>query len=581
MKILAVVLVLVGIVVAGGRSSAEDMPAGGGPPKLVPDVTRQVMLESRYLRFPVKDGAAKRVLTVAIEGGPERRFDIELADGEPDWWAAMDVGDFKGRAATIRADKLPEDSGGLVAIDQGDAIWAAESLYREPLRPGLHFSPRRGWNNDPNGLVFFGGEYHLFFQHNPYGTKWGNMHWGHAVSRDLVHWEEMDVALYPDAMGPMFSGSGVVDRDNTSGLSPDGKPVVVLFYTAAGKPTVQGMAYSSDARRFTKFAGNPIVREFTPGNRDPKVIWHEPMKRWVMTLYVGEEAPGKKDHRGREGRADCIYFLGSADMREWAFLSKVEGFYECPDFFALPVEGKPSERKWVLTGANSDYMLGSFDGEAFRPETPMLKGHRGKGFYAAQTFSDIPPEEDRRIQIGWLQAPSPGMPFNQAMSLPLELTLRPTTDGPRVAWRPVRELNSLRESSRALGPIALKPSDPDPLDKLSAELGEIRARFDAGTAAAITFNVRGIPVIYDLAKGEIEVAGHRAAAPLRDGRGNIAIYADRTAYEIFADDGLSYIPMPVIPKPEDRSLGLSVTGGEVRFETLEAHALRSIWKQAH
>lgn len=544
------------------------------------DLSRTIPLESRYLRFPVKEGAPKRVLAVTIEGGPERRFDIELADGEPDWWAAMDVAEFKGRVATISADRLPEGSGGLAAIDQGDAMRGSEGLYREPLRPQLHFSPRRGWNNDPNGLVFFGGEYHLFFQHNPYGTKWGNMHWGHAVSRDLVRWAELDIALYPDEMGPMFSGSAVVDRENTSGLSPDGKPLVVLFYTAAGKPTVQGLAYSSDARRFRKFSGNPIVKEFAPGNRDPKVIWHEPMKRWVMTLYVGEDEPGKRDHRGKEGRADYIYFLGSADMREWTFLSKIEGFFECPDLFALPVEGNPSQRKWVLTAANSEYMLGAFDGESFKPETPKLKGHDGKGFYAAQTFSDIPAEEDRRIQIGWLQAPSPGMPFNQAMTLPLELTLRPTPDGPRLAWWPVRELKSLRERTDVHGPLALKPGDPNPLAKFSAELVELRAEFEANGATAIGFNIRGIAILYDLAKGEIEIAGHRAIAPVRNGRGNIAIYADRTAFEVFADEGRAYIPMPVIPAAEDRSLGISVTGGEVRFRALEAHALRSIWENA-
>lgn len=548
-------------------------------PVLHADVSRAITLESRYLRFPVKDGAPKRVLTVAIEGGPERQFDIELADGEADWWASMDVAAFKGRSATIRANRLPEGSGGLASIDQGDAIRGAENLYREALRPQLHFSPRRGWNNDPNGLVFFGGEYHLFFQHNPYGTKWGNMHWGHAVSRDLVHWEELDMALYPDVMGPMFSGSAVVDRDNTSGLSPDGRPAIVLFYTAAGKPTVQGMAYSTDGRQFTKFAGNPIVKEFTLGNRDPKVIWHEPMKRWVMTLYVGEEEAGKKDHKGTEGRADYIYFLGSADMRSWTFLSKVEGFYECPDFFSLPVEGRPAERKWVLTGANSEYMLGSFDGEWFKPETPKLKGHRGRGFYAAQTFSDIPAEEDRRIQIGWLQAPSPGMPFNQAMTLPLELTLRPTPEGLRIAWRPVSELQALRAESRALAPLTLKPGDPNPLANLSGELVEIRAEFAA--AAVVRFDIRGVAVTYDATKQEIEIAGHRAPAPIRNGRGNIAIFADRTAFEVFADDGLVYIPMPVIPNAENRSLGLSVTGGGATFHAFDVHVLRSIWGPGH
>lgn len=549
-------------------------------PKLITDASRTVTLGRKFLRFPVKNGAPRRVLTVAIDGGPERKFDIGLAEGEPDWWASMDVAPFAGKSAVISVDRLPENSNGLAAIDQGDTIKNADDLYREPLRPQLHFSPRRGWNNDPNGLVFFGGEYHLFFQHNPYGTGWGNMHWGHAVSRDLIHWQELDIALYPDEMGPMFSGSAVVDWNNTAGLSDDDKPAIVLFYTAAGEPTVQGMAFATDARNFKKFSGNPIVKEFSPGNRDPKVIWHEPMKRWVMVLYVGEKEPGKKDSRGREGQADYIYFLGSTDLRDWIFLSKIEGFYECPDFFQLPVEGEAATRKWVLTAASGEYAIGTFDGTWFKPETPKLKGHWGKSFYAAQTFSDIPPEEDRRIQIGWLRAASPGMPFNQAMSIPLELTLPKTPEGPRLAWAPVRELHALREKSQSFGPLSMKPGTPDPIAKSGAELIELRAEFAAAGSAQIRLDIRGIAVVYDTAKQQIKIGDLIADAPLRDGRGDITIYTDRTVFEMFADGGRTYIPFHVIPKPDNQSLGVSVTDGEIKFRTLEVHRLKSIWEEA-
>jgi len=549
-------------------------------PALIPNASRTVTLDRKFLRFPVRHGAPKRAVTVAIDGGPERKFDIELAEGEPEWWASLNVAPFAGKSAVISIDKLPENSNGLAAIDQGDTIKDADDLYREPLRPQLHFSPRRGWNNDPNGLVFFGGEYHLFFQHNPYGTGWGNMHWGHAVSRDLVQWQELDIALYPDEMGPMFSGSAVVDWNNTAGLSDDDKPAIVLFYTAAGEPTVQGMAFAADARNFNKFPGNPIVKEFSPGNRDPKVIWHEPMKRWVMVLYVGEKQPGKTDARGRKGQADYIYFLGSTDLRNWIFLSKIEGFYECPDFFQLPVEGEAATRKWVLTAASSEYAIGTFDGTWFKPETPKLKGHWGKSFYAAQTFSDIPPEEDRRIQIGWLRAASPGMPFNQAMSIPLELTLSKTPEGPRLAWAPVRELHALREKSQSFGPLSMKPGTPDPLAQSGAELIELRAEFDAVGSAKIRLDVRGIALVYDAAKQHIKIGDLTADAPLRNGRGDITIYADRTVFEIFADGGRTYIPFHVIPKPDNQSLGLSVTDGEIKFQTLEVHHLKSIWAEA-
>jgi sucrose-6-phosphate hydrolase SacC (GH32 family) len=371
--------------------------------------------------------------------------------------------------------------------------------------------------------------------------------------------------LVPDEMGPMFSGSAVVDWKNTSGLGKDGQPPQVLIYTAAGKPTVQCIASSTDGRNFTKFSGNPVVKEITGGNRDPKVFWHEPTKKWVMALYVG--LPEKKH---------SIHFLGSPNLKDWSVLSQTEGFYECPDFFELPVDGDASKKKWLLTAANSDYALGSFDGTKFTPVTAILKGHRGRGFYAAQTFSDEP--KGRRIQIGWLQAPSPGMPFNQAMSLPLELKLISTDGGPRLTWTPVKELEKLRAKSHRLGARTLKEGDANPFAGASGELLEVRAEFAPAADSTVTFNVRGVVIAYDAAKQELLVNNHRAAAPLRDGKQRLILYADRTAFEVFASDGLTYVPMPVIPKAEDKSLALIVKGGAAKFLAMEAHELRSAWE---
>ena len=262
-----------------------------------------------------------------------------------------------------------------------------------------------------------------------------------------------------------------------------------------------------------------------------------------MTLYVGFD----ENNEGKKTTRHTIHFLTSSNLKEWKVTSQTEGLFECPDFFELPVDGDAKNMKWLLTGASSEYMLGSFDGEKFTPETPKLRGHRGKGFYAAQTYSDIPRKDGRRIQFGWLQAPSPGMAFNQAMSLPLELTLRSTKDGARLAWQPVKELIKLRAHTDHNDSLLLKSGATNPLAGIRGELLELRAEFEPSPDSEVHFNLRGIPVVYDTKKGELIVNGHHAPAPLRNGKQSITIYTDRTAIEVFANDGLTYVPMPVIP----------------------------------
>ena len=285
------------------------------PPGWVIDAKREFRIEKRYLNLPIKNGTTRKV-TTWVEGRVEVRNDIGLADAAPDWWAPMDVSAWRGKTVTLQVDRLSEDSAALSAIEPSDSLKDSESLYRESLRGQFHFSPQHGWNNDPNGMVYFNGEYHLFFQHNPYGWGWGNMHWGQAVSRDLVHWQELGDKLAPDDMGPMFSGSAVVDWKNTSGLGKGGKPPLVLIYTAAGNPTVQCIASSIDGRHFSKFSGNPVLKQISAGNRDPKVFWHSPTKNWVMPLYV------------ETNKIHTIHFFGSPNLKDWNYLSQIEGFYE-------------------------------------------------------------------------------------------------------------------------------------------------------------------------------------------------------------------------------------------------------------
>ncbi len=536
---------------------------------------RELTVEKRFLHFPVKNGAPRKKIEVLRAGTAVRFFDIELADAEPDWWAFLNVTEWKGERLTIKVNTLREESQALELISDGDEIKGAEELYREPLRPQFHFSARRGWLNDPNGLVFFKGRYHLFFQHNPYGWSWGNMHWGHATSADLVHWEESSEALYPDEMGPMFSGSAVIDWKNTSGFGRNGEPPMVLLYTAAGNPTVQCLAYSTDGgRTFRKHAANPIVSQITEGNRDPKVIWHEATQRWVMVLYVGFD----QNNAGKKTTRHTIHFLTSTNLKDWALRSVTEGFFECPDFFELPVEGNPSEKKWLLSGASSEYMLGSFDGDTFRPETAKLPGHRGKGFYAAQTFSDIPPADGRRIQFGWLQAPSAEMPFNQCMSLPLELKLLATSEGPRLAMTPVKELLAL-EDSRTMVKLSVDPGETKSLFKANPGPCKIVAEFEPGADSEVTVSVNGASIVYTAATQELLVNGRRSPAPLRSGKQRLMLFVDRTTTEIFASDGLAYIPLPLVMKPGVAGpITISLKGAPLKEQSIQSVSMRSAWK---
>ncbi|MGA2248269.1 MAG: DUF4980 domain-containing protein [Verrucomicrobiota bacterium] len=534
-------------------------------------IQREVQLpmevKQRYLNLPIKNGAAKRTLRLAVDGKTEREFQIELADAKPDWWAFLDVSPFNGQSAMLQADKLPEGSLGLKQIEQSETVKDSENIYREALRPQFHFSPRRGWNNDPNGLVFYESEYHLFFQHNPYGWEWGNMHWGHATSRDLVHWREQPEALYPDAMGTIYSGSAVVDWQNASGFGKNGRPPIVLIYTSAGDQFAQCLAYSADGgRTFTKYAGNPVVPQMTGGNRDPKVIWHEPTQRWVMVLWV------EKD------KHNTIHFLTSTNLKDWKVASQVDDFFECPDFFELPVDGREAGKKWVLTAASSEYQVGTFDGEKFTAETPKLPGVGSDALYAAQTYSDIPASDGRRIQIGWLRAPSPGMPFNQCLSVPLELKLITTPAGVRLTRLPVSELAQLRTGTDDFGSFTLPAGASRALSNGGGELLELRAEFEPGPDGEVDFNVRGLSVSYDAANGELVADGHRVSAPLRSGRQRLIVYVDRTASEVFASDGLTYVPLSFQPKTRDFGVSVQVKNGSPKFNALKVYQLKSMWE---
>jgi fructan beta-fructosidase len=522
---------------------------------------KEIAVERRYLHLPVKNRAPMRRMRMIVEGEIVREFEIELAEKEPDFWVFLDLTAFAGKRAVIEVDGLVRGSRGLELVEQGDQIPGAENLYREKLRPQFHFTSRRGWNNDSNGLVFYKGEWHLYYQHNPYGVRWGNMHWGHAVSEDLVHWRELPIALYPRQFGDWaFSGSAVVDVNDTSGFARDGEPAIVVAYTSTGRG--ECIAYSNDrGRTFVEFEGNPVVRH---RGRDPKVIWYGPGRHWVMALY--HEVDGKR----------TIAFHTSRDLKTWEFASLIDGFYECPEIFELPVEGGAGERRWVLYGANGDYLIGTFDGRVFTPESGKHRFSYGNCFYASQTFSDVPPEDGRRIQIAWGRVNIPGMPFNQMMLFPVELTLHRMEEGVRMFAVPAREIQRLHEKSGTWSDVAVSAGN-DPIGVIEGELLHVRATLRPQGATRCGFVVRGIEVAYDVSGRMLSCLDKTAPLSPVNGVIELELLVDRTSIEIFANGGQVYMPMAVIPPEENKSLRILADGGPMQIESLEVHHLRSAW----
>ncbi|MHC4252319.1 MAG: glycoside hydrolase family 32 protein, partial [Planctomycetota bacterium] len=511
---------------------------------------REITCEKRYLLFPVKNDADKRRVAVEIDGRTAREFEIELARGEADadFWVFLDVTASEGKAAVLKADA---DAPGLAAVEQGDEIRGAENLYREKLRPQFHFSSRRGWNNDPNGMVHYDGEWHLYYQHNPYGWKWGNMHWGHAVSPDLVHWNELPEALYPLQYGDWrFSGSAAVDWQNTGGWQTGEDKVIVSAHTSTGRGEV--ICYSNDrGRTFEEYDGNPILRHEHDG-RDPKIIWHEPTNRWVMAVYdIGKDKEKDK----------WIAFYTAPDLKTWECKSRIHGFHECPELFELPVDGDEKNTSWVVYGGDAEYIVGQFDGETFTPEHQgKHRVHWGK-YYASQTFSDAP--DGRRIQIGWGHIDMPGMPWNQMMTFPTELALRTTPEGVRMFARFVKEIELLHGAKHEFAGEVVKEGAP--LDTgVAAELLDIRAAFEVG-AASFGLELAGAKVTYDAT--EQKLTCDEIAAPLApvDGKVRLHVLVDRSSVEVCANDGRACITSPRDADAAARPVAAFSNGGETRL----------------
>ena len=400
------------------------------------------------------------------------------------------------------------------------------------------------------------------------------MTWGHAVSTDLVHWRQRPDALHPDRLGTIFSGSAVVDHDNTTGWQTNDEKPIVCIYTSAGgsspqsqgQPFTQSIAYSVDrGQSWIKYDQNPVLGPIHGGNRDPKVLWYAPSGHWVMILYL--------DERGKFG------LFGSPDLKQWTKLSDLllpDG-HECPDLFELPVDGDAANTRWVVWEGDGRYLIGQFDGREFRAESGPHRSKFGAHDYAAQTYSDIPAADGRRIQISWMSGGQyPGMPFNQQMTVPRVLTLRSTPAGIRLHFEPVQELKALRSRQHTRRDVPLSAA-PHALHDVQGVLFDIEATFELRNARTVGLEIRGQKVEYSAADRMLTALGRTAPLEPVNGQITLRILVDRALIEVFAADGLVQMASCFVPDPNDERLAVYATGGTAQVSLLQVWELKSIW----
>ncbi|MGP8256489.1 MAG: GH32 C-terminal domain-containing protein [Methanoregula sp.] len=444
------------------------------------------------------------------------------------------------------------------------------SDYSEKYRPQFHFTVNHGWMNDPHCL-YYDGEYHLFMEH---------LGWGHAVSKDLVHWVQLQNALSADNLGDCWSGSAVVDWNNTSGFQTGKeKPLVAVFTSYRNfnvNPTetlsrqVQSIAYSNDrGRTWTKHEGNPVIPE---QDRDPKMFWYEPDKSWRLVLY---QCP--------PGRA----YFASKDLKHWTKVGSGSYGSECPDFFELPIAGEPKATKWVAVTGDGTYFIGDFDGKDFKTDGADLHVEYGPNFYATQTFNDIPKSDGRRIQITWMNGGSayPETPTaGQQMTFPRELTLRRCPEGLRMFSNPVREIEKLHGKEHAWKDLTLAPGE-NPLGELKGDLFDVRIEIDPLDATEVGLRVRGEDICYNVKDAKLTCRKneqeHKGEAPveLQNHRLKLQVLVDRVSLETFAQDGKATISAKFMPKDNAAPLDLYALGGKAKIVSLTVYELNSAWTQ--
>ncbi|MEK4566854.1 glycoside hydrolase family 32 protein [Alkalihalobacillus sp. FSL R5-0424] len=486
-------------------------------------------------------------------------------------------------------------------------------LYKEKHRPQYHFSPQENWMNDPNGMVYFKGEYHLFYQYHPHGTEWGPMHWGHAISEDLIHWEEMPIALYPDEHGVIFSGCAVVDWKNTTGFFEDEPGLVAIYTNTDQYPDSdrsrqrQSLAYSKDqGRSWIKYQGNPVlVDERITDFRDPKVFWHHETNKWIMVLATEQS----------------VTLYTSDNLLKWERVSEFgasagshDGVWECPDLFPLAVDGDESNQKWVMLvsigdnphyaeGSRTQYFIGEFDGQTFvndHSEETILWLDHGRDNYAGVSWSDIPDQDGTRIYIGWMSNwryanQVPTSVWRSSMTIPRELSLTTMHDQVRLRQQPVHELNVLKESVTEHKQIKL--TERDDVKHSIPSLCELHFKMAQEEAACFELTIHhsakeNTVISYDsdsellslnrMDSGDSEFSDSFAniqSAKLRvkeDGL-ELKILIDQASIELFANQGEVAITSLIFPEELASEISLTSKKGRTVLKQFTITQLRSIW----
>lgn len=533
------------------------------------ETTREIEITGKYILLPISNRGQRGRMTVTVGERLVHKLDCDFPPNPDsiDWWTYLDMEEYIGKTAKVVARADPNV---CKLFESADEIRNLQPLYDEALRPQLRMSQKRGWNNDTNGLLYYDGLYHFFWQCNPGGRNWANMYWGHATSPDLVHWTEHDRALrsfggnvknrHPKmAVKNCFSGSGKVDVHNTAGWQTGKDKTLVLAFTDTG--CGEALAYSADRGKTWKYyEGNPVIKH---SGRDPKLIWYEPGKHWVIAVF---------DQRDKTGG---IAFYTSPNLKDWAYRSRIVGYHECPELFELPVDGDPRNTRWVVFAGNAQYVIGSFDGKTF---TPAHEGrhrvHYG-AYYASQCFSNSP--DGRVVQVGWARVNMPDMPFNQAFSLPTNLTLRTTKDGIRMFATPIKELEQLRKPNpKTASNRKLTREAPTVELDVNGQLVDVVVKLKRGTAtkATLQFGTNGLS--YDFSREKL----NEMPLALADGKVTFRVVVDRPMFEVVGGKGACY--KTFTRKDMGEPLGkvlLKAEGGSLTVESLTAHEVKSIWKR--